>query len=78
MKTIELKIADNLFEKILNLLEKFPKKDLKIIDKTKKKEALNLLQEIQAEARQSKLDRLTDAEIDAEIDAYRKAEKQKS
>lgn len=74
MKTLELKVPDNLLDRVLQVLHKFQKKGVRIIQKddlAARVELQKALRDIQASSFKAGLDQISDTDIDAEIAAVR-------
>ena len=74
MKTLELKVPDNLLDRVLHVLHELPEKGVRVIqkdDQAARVELQKALRDVQASAHKSGLDQISDADVDAEIAAVR-------
>ncbi|MBF0176724.1 MAG: hypothetical protein HQL63_07750 [Magnetococcales bacterium] len=78
MKTLELKISDALFDQVVGqvkqALQGFPREDVRVMQKDEKrsrKQLAEAVRKLRESARETGLDQISDAEIDAEIAAHR-------
>ena len=74
MKTLELKVSDNLLDRVLHVLHEFPESGVRVIQKDNQTASMELqkaLRSIQSSARKAGLDQMSEIEIDSEIAAVR-------
>jgi hypothetical protein len=74
MKTLELRVSDNLLDRVLQVLHNFPSQEVQVIQKDESIANIELkaaLRGIQQSAKQSGLDIISDADINSEIAAVR-------
>lgn len=70
MKTFEITVSESLLNKVLKSLQRFPENEVTIRDTSAEQFLLDLAS-VQENAKQFGLDKMTDKEIQDEIDAVR-------